>query len=203
MNMDYDPTKSASATAAGDRLPEIVREFLGAIGEDPEREGLLETPRRVAEAWREFTAGYAVDIDELLSEGVFEERHEGMVLVKDIEFYSLCEHHLVPFFGRCHVAYIPDKRIVGLSKTARVVEAFARRLQVQERMTDDIARAIERHLRPKGVAVVVEARHLCMMMRGVEKHGSSVVTSALLGSFKRDAALVAELHGQLGHALDK
>jgi GTP cyclohydrolase I len=181
-----------------DRVAKIIRDFLGAIGEDPAREGLTETPRRVAEAWGEFTSGYAVDVEALLSEGVFEERHDGMVLVKDIEFYSVCEHHLVPFFGTCSVAYLPDKRVVGLSKVARLVEAFARRLQMQERMTDEIARALDRHLEPRGVAVSVEARHLCMMMRGVGKHGASAVTSAMLGAFKTDAVVAAEFHHHIG-----
>jgi GTP cyclohydrolase I len=179
------------------RMIEIVREFLAGIGEDPERDGLRATPRRVAEAWSDFTSGYGVDVDTLISEGVFEERHDGMILVKDIEFYSVCEHHLVPFFGKCHVAYLPDKRIIGLSKTARVVDVFARRLQVQERMTDDIARALARNLKPHGVAVLVEAQHLCMMMRGVEKHSSSAVTSAMLGKFEGDAALISEFYSQI------
>ena len=187
-----------SAAADNRRLMELVHELIAEIGEDPERDGLRATPRRVAEAWRDFTVGYDVDVERLLSEGVFEERHDGMILVKDIEFYSVCEHHLVPFFGRCHVAYLPDKRIVGLSKMARVVDVFARRLQVQERMTDEIATAIDRSLKPRGVAVVVEAQHLCMMMRGVEKHASSAVTSTMLGKFRGDAALVAELNGQIG-----
>lgn len=179
-------------------LADVVREFLSGIGEDPGREGLVETPRRVVEAWSEFTSGYGVDVDALIAEGVFEERHDGMILVKDIEFYSMCEHHLVPFFGRCHVAYVPDRRIVGLSKTARVVDVFARRLQVQERMTEEIASAIERNLTPRGVAVVVEARHLCMMMRGVGRHASSAVTSAMRGAFRGDAALVSEFYSQIG-----
>jgi GTP cyclohydrolase I len=186
------------ATKDRDRLARVVRDFLAAVGEDPARDGLVDTPRRVAEAWRAFTSGYAVDVEALLTEGVFEEHHDGMVVVKDIEFYSMCEHHLVPFFGTCHVAYVPDQRVVGLSKTARVVEAFARRLQMQERMTGDIARALDRGLRPRGVAVVVEARHLCMMMRGVEKHGASAVTSAMVGVFRTDAALAAEFHRHIG-----
>jgi GTP cyclohydrolase I len=185
-------------TTDNGRLVEVVREFLGAIGEDPGRDGLTATPRRVAEAWRDFTAGYGVDVDELLSEGLFEERHDGMVLVKDIEFYSICEHHLVPFFGKCHIAYLSDRRIIGLSKIARLVDVFARRLQVQERMTDEIACALEKHLQPRGVAVLVEAQHLCMMMRGVEKHSSSAVTSAMLGDFRGDAALVTEFYNQVG-----
>jgi GTP cyclohydrolase I len=196
--MGNDTTREVGAPAAEGRLIEVVREFLAAIGEDPRRAGLRDTPRRVAEAWRDFTTGYAVDVDAMISEGVFEERHEGVILVKDLEFYSVCEHHLVPFFGRCHVSYLPDKRIIGLSKTARVVDAFARRLQVQERMTDEIANAIERVLKPRGVAVVVEAQHLCMMMRGVEKHASSAVTSAMRGKYRGDAALVSEFYSQIG-----
>jgi GTP cyclohydrolase I len=199
--MGSDFTKDIDKIAADNRrLEGVVRELLEAIGEDPTRDGLTATPRRVAEAWRDFTSGYGVDVDELLSEGAFEERHEGMILVKDIEFYSVCEHHLVPFFGQCHVAYLPDKRFVGLSKTARLVEVFARRLQVQERMTDQIARALERNLKPRGVAVAVEAQHLCMMMRGVEKHGASAFTSAMLGKFRGDASLVAEFYDRIGHA---
>ncbi len=197
--MSSDVTRDVDKiTADNRRLVEIVREFLGVIGEDPGRDGLAATPRRVAEAWRDFTSGYGVDVDSLLSEGQFEERHDGMVLVKDIEFYSICEHHLVPFFGKCHIAYLPDRRILGLSKMARLVEVFARRLQVQERMTDDIAGALERNLRPRGVAVLVEAQHLCMMMRGVEKHSSSAVTSAMRGDFHGDAALVTEFYNQVG-----
>jgi len=197
--MSSDVTRDVDKiTTDNRRLVEVVREFLGAIGEDPDRDGLAATPRRVAEAWRDFTSGYGVDVDGLLSEGLFEERHDGMVLVKDIEFYSICEHHLVPFFGKCHIAYLPDRRIVGLSKMARLVEVFARRLQVQERMTDDIAGALERNLTPRGVAVLVEAQHLCMMMRGVEKHSSSAVTSAMRGDFHGDAALVTEFYNQVG-----
>jgi GTP cyclohydrolase I len=181
-----------------DGIARIVRELLVEIGEDPGREGLTSTPGRVAEAWRYFTHGYAQDIDELLVGAVFEGDHQGMVLVKEIDFYSLCEHHLVPFLGNCHIAYLPDKRIIGLSKLARVVEVFSRRLQVQERMTDQIADAIERHLAPQGVAVLVEARHLCMSMRGVEKGNAVVTTSAMRGRFESDAALRAEFYTQLG-----
>jgi len=177
----------------------FVRALIAEIGEDPAREGLVATPARVAEAWRHFTSGYRQDVDKLVADGVFEDAHEGLVLVRDIDFYSVCEHHLVPFFGQCHVAYLPDRRIIGLSKVARIVDAFARRLQVQERMTAQIAQTLEKHLGPKGVAVLVEAQHLCMMMRGVEKHGSSATTSAMLGCFRTDTALVNEFYHQVGY----
>jgi GTP cyclohydrolase I len=166
--------------------PELIYGLLREMGEDPEREGLQKTPERVAEALQYFTQGYEVDIDELISNAIFSEEQEEMVVLKDIDFYSLCEHHLVPFFGKCHIAYLPKNRIIGLSKLARVVDVFARRLQVQERMTREIAQAIDSHLKPHGVAVVIEAQHLCMMMRGVEKQGSVAVTSCMLGSFRDD-----------------
>ena len=161
----------------------LVRRMLELVGEDPDRPGLLETPRRVAESMRWLTRGYGIDAEDAIAKGIFEEKHESMVLVKGIELYSLCEHHLLPFHGQVHVAYIPDGRIVGLSKLARIVEVFARRLQVQERLTDEVADALNRVLKPKGVGVVVQARHLCMMMRGVEKQNSLTVTSAMHGSF--------------------
>jgi GTP cyclohydrolase I len=166
-----------------DRAAALIRELLAELGEDPKRDGLLSTPRRVSEALRYFTQGYGVDVDEIVSDAIFEEKQEEMVLLKDIDFYSLCEHHLVPFFGKCHIAYVPDNRIIGLSKLARVVDVYARRLQVQERMTREIAHAIDRHLKPHGVAVVIEAQHLCMMMRGVEKQNSIATTSTMLGEF--------------------
>ncbi len=181
-----------------DRAAALIRELLAELGEDPAREGLLSTPRRVGEALRYFTQGYRLDVDEIIRDAVFEERQDEMVLLKDIDFYSLCEHHLVPFFGKCHIAYIPDNRIIGLSKLGRVVDVFARRFQVQERMTREIADAIERNLEPHGVAVVIEAQHLCMMMRGVEKHNSIAATSTLLGRFKEDAAARMEFYGLLG-----
>lgn len=197
--MSPAPKKKQGERRGGDtgELERLVRDLLLEIGEDPAREGLVETPARVAEAWKFFTQGYGQDVGELVEDAVFTSANEGMVLVKDIDFYSLCEHHLVPFFGRCHVAYLPDGKIIGLSKIARVVEIFSRRLQVQERLTRQIADAIESHLRPKGVAVLVEARHLCMSMRGVEKHNSVVATSALLGAFKDDEALRMEFFTQL------
>ena len=164
-----------------------VRTILEAIGEDPGRPGLQRTPQRVETALRWLTRGYGMSVKEVVGDACFEERHEAMILVRDIEIYSLCEHHMLPFFGRAHVAYIPNGRIVGLSKLPRIVEVFARRLQVQERLTDQIADAIMDVLTPQGVGVVIEAAHLCMMMRGVEKQNSKTVTSALRGTFRDDA----------------
>jgi GTP cyclohydrolase I len=165
----------------------LVRELLTRVGEDPTRPGLVRTPRRVAESLEILTAGYGEDPKEILAGAVYEHEADEMVVIRDIELYSLCEHHLLPFFGRAHVAYLPAGRIVGLSKLARVVDVYARRLQVQERMTMEIARAIEEALRPRGVGVVIEAAHLCMMMRGVSKQNSKTVTSCMLGGFRRDA----------------
>jgi GTP cyclohydrolase I len=173
-------------TDADDAYAPLVREQLRLVGEDPDREGLRRTPGRVAEAMRFLTRGYETCIDDVLNGAVFEERHESMILVRDIEIYSLCEHHMLPFFGRAHVAYIPDGRIIGLSKVPRIVDVFARRLQVQERLTDQVADAIMGAVRPQGVGVVIEAFHLCMMMRGVEKQNSKTVTSALRGTFRDD-----------------
>jgi len=165
---------------------DLIRHLLVNLGEDPLREGLVRTPQRVEDALRELTQGEKQTVEEVVGEGVFEEDCSEMVLVKDIEFYSLCEHHLLPFYGRVHVAYIPDKKIIGLSKLPRIVDVFARRLQVQERMTVQIAQAIEKVLEPKGVGVVADAAHLCMMMRGVQKQNSSTMTSCLLGTFRSD-----------------
>jgi GTP cyclohydrolase IA len=166
---------------------EQVREILSALGEDPSREGLAKTPERVESSLRWLTQGYRMTMADAIGEAVFEETHQSMIMVRDIELYSLCEHHLLPFFGRAHVAYIPEGKILGLSKVARVVDVFARRLQVQERLTDQIADAIMETLRPAGVGVVIEAAHLCMMMRGVEKQNSRTVTSALRGIFRDDS----------------
>jgi GTP cyclohydrolase I len=156
------------------------------LGEDPDRPGLQRTPHRVEQALKFLTAGYEQDATSVIGSALFKEHHDNMVLVRDIEFYSMCEHHMLPFYGKVHIAYIPDGHIVGLSKMARVVEVFARRLQVQERMTDQIVHALEATLRPRGVGVVVDAAHMCMMMRGVQKQGSSTITSAMRGSFLDD-----------------
>ena len=169
-------------------LESIVRRQLEMIGEDPSREGLLDTPKRVAKSLRWLTQGYRTCVEDVVGAGVFKsEGHKNMVMVRDSERYSLCEHHMLPFFGKAHVAYIPDEHIVGLSKIPRIVDVFARRLQVQERLTEQIASAIDDVLTPAGVGVVIEAYHLCMMMRGVEKQNSKTITSALRGAFKDDA----------------
>jgi GTP cyclohydrolase I len=165
----------------------LIREQLRLLGEDPDREGLRRTPTRVARSLAWLTRGYRQDAYSAVGEGVFAEAHDHMVMVRDIELYSLCEHHLLPFFGKAHIAYIPSGRILGLSKLPRLVEVFARRLQVQERLTGEIADAVNEVLKPRGVGVVIEAVHLCMMMRGVEKQSSKTITSALLGSFRDDA----------------
>jgi len=173
--------------AAQAEMAELVRGQLALLGEDPEREGLQRTPERVAKSLAWLTSGYAMEVGDVVGEGVFAEAHDNMVMVRDIEMYSLCEHHLLPFFGKVHVAYVPDGRIIGLSKLPRIVEVFARRLQVQERLTQQIADAVCGVLQPRGVGVVIEASHLCMMMRGVEKQNSSTITSALRGVFRDDA----------------
>jgi GTP cyclohydrolase I len=182
-----------------DRIEALVASMLAELGEDPKREGLDKTPSRVARSMRFLTSGYHRDPIEILNNAVFEESYDEMVLVKDIGFYSLCEHHLLPFFGRIHVAYLPDGRIVGLSKLPRMVGMFARRLQVQERLTTDIAGAIETVLRPKGVAVVAEAIHLCMMMRGVEQQNAFAITSSLRGEFAHDPKTRAEFMELIRH----
>ena len=171
-------------TKGEETIADLVRKMLALIGEDPNREGLRRTPERFEKAFRYLTSGYRQDPDKLLNGAMFSVCYDNMVVVKDIELYSLCEHHLLPFFGKCHVAYIPNKKVVGLSKIARLVNMYARRLQIQERLTSQIAKAIQEKLSPEGVGVVVEARHLCMVMRGVEKQHSSTVTSAMLGVFK-------------------
>ena len=165
-------------------LPELARELLVRLGENPDREGLARTPERVARAFRYLTKGYQEDPNEILKDALFSVEYDEMVIVKDIEMFSLCEHHMLPFFGKVHIAYIPKGKVIGLSKVARLVEVFARRLQVQERLTVEIADTIQRVIQPLGVGVVIEARHLCMMMRGVEKQHSATVTSSMLGAFR-------------------
>src|SRR4051812_31522830 len=168
-------------------MEDLIRQLLEELGEDPDREGLLRTPQRVAKAMKFLTSGYDADIDQVLNNALFTVDYSEMVIVKDIDFYSLCEHHLLPFFGKCHVAYIPTDKVIGLSKIPRLVDVFSRRLQVQERLTSQIAETISERIAPLGVAVVVEATHLCMSMRGVEKQNSFAVTSSMLGAFRTNA----------------
>jgi GTP cyclohydrolase IA len=168
-------------------MQDLIRRLLGELGEDPDREGLLRTPVRVEKALRFLTSGYGANVDEVLNNALFNVDYSEMVIVKDIDFYSLCEHHLLPFFGKCHVAYIPSTRVIGLSKIPRLVDVFSRRLQLQERLTNQIANTIREKIAPVGVAVVMEATHLCMSMRGVEKQNSLAVTSAMLGAFRDNA----------------
>jgi GTP cyclohydrolase I len=171
-----------------EKIRDLVEEMLRALGEDPSRQGLQKTPDRVERALTFLTQGYRQDPEEILQKAIFDEQYDEMVIVKDIEVFSLCEHHLLPFFGRCHVGYLPKGKIVGVSKIPRVVDVYARRLQLQERLTTQIADALWRHLQPHGVAVVIEARHLCMMMRGVEKQNSVMTTSAMRGVFQSERA---------------
>jgi len=173
------PTSSNSETIA-----DLVRRMIAQLGEDPNREGLRRTPERFEKALRYLTSGYRQDPEKILNNAMFSVGYDEMVVVKDIEVYSLCEHHLLPFFGKCHVAYLPNKKVVGLSKIARLVNMYARRLQIQERLTNQIATTIQEQLKPQGVGVIIEARHLCMVMRGVEKQNSAAVTSAMLGAFR-------------------
>jgi GTP cyclohydrolase IA len=173
-------------------MQEIIRTLLAELGEDPSRDGLRDTPRRVHDSLRFLTSGYDVDLDALINGALFSVEYNEMVIVRDIDFYSMCEHHLLPFFGKCHVAYIPDGKVIGLSKIPRIVDAFARRLQVQERLTLQIAETLSSRVAPLGVAVVMEATHLCMAMRGVEKQNSVTTTSAMLGVFHGDARTRSE-----------
>jgi GTP cyclohydrolase IA len=177
----------------------LVRKMLVLIGEDPNREGLRRTPERFEKALRYLTSGYRQDPEKLLNGAMFSVCYDNMVVVKDIELYSLCEHHLLPFFGKCHVAYIPNKKVVGLSKIARLVNMYARRLQIQERLTSQVAKAIQEKLSPEGVGVVIEARHLCMVMRGVEKQHSAAVTSAMLGAFRENKQTRDEFLSLINH----
>ena len=177
----------ALETARRERIGTLTHDWLDAIGEDPDREGLQKTPQRVAKAWDFLTGGYRMDLTEVANEAVFAAEGSQMVVVKDIEFYSMCEHHMLPFFGRAHIGYIPNKQILGLSKFARITDLFARRLQVQERITTQIAEAIMELLEPAGVGVVLEGQHLCMAMRGVQKQNSSTITTSMLGAFREDS----------------
>jgi GTP cyclohydrolase I len=181
-------------------IRENITEILSALGEDPRREGLRETPRRFEKAMRFLTSGYEMDLKELVGNAVFHEKSDGIVIVRDIELFSLCEHHLLPFFGRAHVAYLPAGKVIGLSKIPRIVDAFARRLQVQERLTNEVGNALAELLQPKGVAVVVEAAHMCMMMRGVEKQRSMTTTSFMQGEFLQSASLRQEFLSLLNRA---
>jgi GTP cyclohydrolase I len=187
---DYD-TENDEVYDAG--FEDIIRQMLVRIGEQPERQGLQRTPLRVAKAMDFLTSGYGMTVQDVVKNAVFDEQCEEMVIVKDIEFYSMCEHHILPFFGKAHVAYLPNNKVIGLSKVARIVDVFARRLQVQERLTNQIADAMMEILNPHGVAVIIEASHFCMMMRGVQKQNSSTVTSAMRGSFRENARSRAEL----------
>ena len=175
--------RSAPAEREGE-IAELVQSMLERLGEDPEREGLVQTPMRAERALKFLTSGYTVDIEKIVNNALFDVQYDEMVIVKDIEFFSMCEHHMLPFYGKAHVAYLPSGKVIGLSKIPRIVDVFARRLQVQERMTQQIADTIQRILQPKGVGVIVEARHFCMMMRGVEKQHSGTVTSAMMGDFR-------------------
>ncbi len=167
-------------------MQELIRELLARVGEDPAREGLVDTPRRVEKAVQYLTRGYTDNLDEILNGALFTVNYDEMVIIRNIEFYSLCEHHLLPFYGVCHVGYLPAGKVIGLSKIPRIVDVFARRLQVQERLTQQVAETIEEKIHPAGVAVVMEARHLCMMMRGVQKQDTRMITSSMLGRFRKD-----------------
>jgi GTP cyclohydrolase I len=186
LTSDFEVDASACINGA-------VRNILYSIGEDPDRQGLVKTPDRVARMYAELTSGYEIDPEKLINGAIFDVDYKESVLVNNIEFYSLCEHHMLPFFGNVHVAYLPKGKVIGLSKIPRIVEMFARRLQVQERMTSEIARFIEKHLEPRGVAVVVEGSHMCAMMRGVRKSGVSMVTTAMLGEYEIDPGLRSEI----------
>ncbi len=178
--------------ASNPELEELFTNLLENLGEDPKRQGLVRTPSRAAKAMQFLTSGYHQDIDKILNKAIFDEDYDEMVIVKDIEFYSLCEHHILPFWGRCHVGYLPHNRIIGLSKIPRIVDMFSRRLQVQERLTREIAEALETALDPRGVAVVIEGQHLCMMARGVQKQAPRMTTNVMLGTFREDSSTRAE-----------
>lgn len=186
MLMKAQPEEQAEA------LSRLVRQMLDHLGEDAQRPGLERTPERVAASLQFLTQGYQLDLDSVINGALFEAEYDEMVIVKDVEVYSLCEHHLLPFYGKCHLAYLPDRKIIGLSKMARIVDVLSRRLQIQERLTTEIAATVKKYLEPKGVAVVIEAYHFCMMMRGVQKQNSQTVTSCMLGRFKSDSKTRSE-----------
>ena len=181
---ELDNFEELAAGSAPDPMESAVRNMIAEIGEDPDREGVLKTPARVAKSMRVLTSGYTQDIDKVVNGALYSVAYDEMVIVKDIEIFSMCEHHLLPFFGRCHVAYVPNGKVIGLSKIPRIVDVFARRLQVQERLTVEIAETLMDKIKPQGVGVIIEARHLCMIMRGVEKQNSTAVTSHMLGVFR-------------------
>ena len=181
------------------KVERLITELLQELGEDPTREGLLKTPNRVAEAMAFLTSGYKTDRETVLNGAIFTQETNSMVVVKDIELYSMCEHHLLPFFGRCHIGYIPTGRVFGVSKLARLVDMYARRLQLQERLTEQVSRAIMESIDAQGVGVIIEARHLCMMMRGVQKQSSMMITSSVLGTFRESTATRDEFLGLIGH----
>ncbi len=181
-----------------ENVKRIVRELLEELGEDPDREGLVRTPARVAAALEYLTSGYHGDVERLVNNAIFTQEANNMIVARDIELYSLCEDHLLPFYGRCHVGYVADRRVFGISKLARLADMYARRLQIQQRLTDQIARSVMDSIQAQGVGVIIEARHLCMMMRGIEKQNSVVVTSAMLGSFRRSQATRSEFLSLIG-----
>src|SRR5262252_2388434 len=206
LDEEHSGLDGAACKSGGLGNPEVLQNFAGLvrrqlemIGEDPDRDGLEKTPMRVAKAYEFLTRGYFQCPKKVLNDALFDVQSDEMVIVKDIDFYSLCEHHLLPFFGKCHIAYLPNNKVVGLSKLPRMVEVFARRLQVQERMTTEIAKVIDELIKPQGVGVVIEAQHLCMAMRGVEKQNSYALTSSMLGSFRNDARTRAEFLDLIKH----